>query len=163
MALVGCVREEANMLRAQQDLEYQQAAEADRLASERRRQERLEREAYEEEMRQQAELEEAISLSTKLTHEARIKNLRESLAPEPPAGEDVATIRFQLPGSSKITRRFIKTSTIHHIHDFLAVHFNDIGSTVRNFSISTHFPKQELTDLTQTIDEVVSQSIDISL
>ena len=40
--------------------------------------------------------------------------------------------------------------------DFLEVHFFDSGGEVKAFAVSTHFPKAELSDLTLTIEDLVS-------
>ena len=92
-----------------------------------------------------------------------IHRKKESLKPEPAESPDMATIRFQLPSSlpsknSKITRRFHRSDTIENVSDFLIIYFYDLGSNVKNFSLSTHFPKQELNDMNVTVESVVSFS-----
>jgi len=76
--------------------------------------------------------------------------------------------RFQLPTGTKLSRRFLKTDQIQVIKDFLNLHFadsaiargEDINSSsctmIKNFAISTHFPKVELIDMTQTVEAAVS-------
>jgi hypothetical protein len=97
-----------------------------------------------------------MELSLKLNYEAMVKKKKEQLCLEPIDGPNVATIRFQLPKSSKLTRRFHGNEKVSVLFDFLTVHFNDTGSSVRNFSLSTHFPKQELTqEMNHTLDQVV--------
>jgi len=146
-------RAEAVRLREQQDREYQESAVADRQAEERQRQEEFERERREEEQKQQEELAQAVELSKQLSHADSIRKKRESLV-EPAALPDVATIRFQLPKGTKLSRRFHKTDTAQSIMDFLAVHFFDNGNEVQNFTVSTHFPKMEINDMTRTVDDL---------
>jgi len=170
-------REEATRLRAQQDEEYRAAMRADEDARVRARAEEAKRESEEEERRQQEELAEAVELSKKLTQQDTIRKLRESLPTEPDTGAvDVSTIRFQLPTGKKLSRRFAKTDTIQIVFNFLTLHFDELGEAaaaaaaadsvgvesggestgtggkITNFSICTHFPKVELTDMTQTIE-----------
>lgn len=124
----------------------------------RREREEEEQERLEHERQQAAELQEALEMSTRLTHEATIKTKRASLAPEPSStSADVATIKCQLPLGSKVTRRFSRTDTVQTLYDYLSVQFDDMGSSVKNFAVSTHFPKKDLHDMAQTIDEVVSR------
>lgn len=161
-------RQEGQRLREQQDREYREAQEADLLAAQ--QQEQLEREqaAAEEEARQRQELEEAVELSRRLTTESNLRKLREYFEqnPEPPvtsSSSDVATVRFQLPWGSKLSRRFKKSDTIQVLFDFLKLQFgeqhaaqlvNDADAAlISNFSVSTHFPKVELTNTSQTVEE----------
>lgn len=72
---------------------------------------------------------------------------------------DVAVVRFQLPQSSKaskLQRRFNKTDTVEDIYNYLSVFFHDEKTGIVKFVVSTNFPKVDLTDMTQTLDEVVS-------
>ena len=156
-------REESARLREQQDREYRESAEEEMREAARIRQEE-EAAAIRAEEERVAKLEqEAIALSLKLHHESIVEKKRIKLANgEPPQAADVATVRFQLPQSSqaaKLTRRFRKNDTVEDLCDFLSVHFADSGSSVIRFSLSTHFPKQELTDMSQTIESAVSSWI----
>ena len=76
--------------------------------------------------------------------------------------------RFQLPTGTKLSRRFLKSDQIQVIKDYLNLHFadsaiergEDINSSsctmIKNFAISTHFPKVELIDMNQTVEAAVS-------
>jgi hypothetical protein len=64
------------------------------------------------ERQQAAELQEAIELSNRLSHEQAVADARSSLGDEPAVGPDVATIRFQLPQGKKITRRFMRSDKL---------------------------------------------------
>ena len=151
-------RTEAQRLREQQDREYQESLEAERREIERKAAEEQARIQAEEEKKQQEELAAAIELSKKLTREDTIRKLKASFnaIPEPDTGSDVATIRFQLPRGAKLSRKFLKSDTMQRIHDYLSIHFADEGDVTKNFSMCTHFPKVEVTDLTQTVGDLVS-------
>lgn len=148
-------RVESTMLREQQDREYREAEEADRVRRETMEREAIEAQQREEEEEQRRELEEAIDLSNKLTKESNIIRKRQSLAGEPnptvPVSE-VSTIRFQLPQGSKISRRFMKTDPVQTVCDYLLVYFYDQQLDISNISLATHFPKVELSDMTQTVE-----------
>lgn len=94
-------------------------------------------------------------MSRKLSQEALVRSKRDSVSSEAADGPDTCTIRFQLPKSSKFTRRFNRSDSVRALHDFLLVHFHDSGSEVYNFSISTH-SKVHLNDHSLTLEAVVS-------
>ena len=142
------------MLRAEQDREYREAEETDRREREKREAEALEKRLAEAAAKQAQELQEAIELSKRLSHEATVNETKGSLKPEPADGPDSATIRFMLPKSSKVTRRFHRGDTVGYLNDFLVVHFYEAGTGVTHFSLSTH-SKQELTDMNSTLESVV--------
>lgn len=147
-------RAEATSLRAQQDLEYAEAMERDRVAREAVERERARREqeerAREEEAHakaQEAELQNALNLSMTLNYEKQINELRSSLPVEPSeSAPDVSAIRLQLPRGGKLSRRFNKRDTVQTIHDFLQIYFFDNQIEVKNFSVSTNYPKRELSN-----------------
>lgn len=107
-------REQATQLRAQQDREYREAAEADRLATIRQREEEEQRAAAEEEARAREELEEAQELSRQLTQQDTLRKLKAAFdaIPEPDAAPAISAVRFQLPSGKKLSRRFAKTETV---------------------------------------------------
>eukprot|EP01036_Dinobryon_divergens_P027762 gene27762-36584_t len=144
-------RAEAVRLREQQDREYQESAQADRLAEERQRREAAEQEAKEEARIQQEELEQAVELSKQLSH---ADNIRKKKYFQTQSRPDIATVRFQLPKGTKLSRRFHKTDSAERIFEFLSVHFFESGDEIRNFAVSTHFPKMDVTDLSQTIESL---------
>jgi hypothetical protein len=110
-------------LREQQDREYRESIEAERLEIERQRAEEEARVAAEEEKRQQEELAAAVALSKKLSREDEIRKLKSSFAasPEPENGSDVSTLRFQLPRAKKLTYRFRKTDKIQVSYSYNSV------------------------------------------
>jgi hypothetical protein len=114
LTLLTLCRSESTRLREQQDREYRESIEAERLEIERQRAEEESRVAAEEEKRQQEELAAAVALSKKLSREDEIRKLKASFAaaPEPENGPDVSTLRFQLPRAKKLTYRFRKTDKI---------------------------------------------------
>jgi hypothetical protein len=107
-------REESVRLRETQDREYRESQEADRLEQLRRAEEVRLREEELEEQRLAAEEREAIELSQRLSRDDKTRKLRAYFEqhPEPEASiAEVATIRFQLPQGTKLSRRFLKTDT----------------------------------------------------
>ena len=151
-------RRESTLLREQQDLEYREAAENDRLARIREateHQELVRQQAAEqlaEEQRQAAE-DERIA-----TRDSEIQILRDALLAkaeeQKSSGLETAVVRFHLPSGKKLTTNFLKSDTTQHVFNFVRVHFADEGMPEMNFAVSTHFPKMELTDMEQTIDMI---------
>ncbi len=151
-------------MRAEQDREYRQAAEADQRERLRKQEEREqqqrdeeEREREEEARIQEEETQAAIALSNDLHRQSSIERIRKQLAPEPPVSPNVAVIRFQLPEgtTTKLTRRFQRLDTVQVLRDFLSLHFFDSSSAVTNFGLSTNYPVVELTDDTITLEAAV--------
>ena len=108
------LREESNRLREQQDREYREAQEADRLEAIRRQEEAAAAAAAEEQRQQEEELRAAMELSQRLSREDKIRKIRtrmETEHAEPANSPEVATIRFQLPAGAKLSRRFHKNDT----------------------------------------------------
>lgn len=156
-------RAEANRLREQQDREYHESMLADQREAVRRAEEQR-REAEEEETRKiEEEIKQNEENEKRLREENKLQNLKDFFVrnPEPPApvggkSEDVATVRFQLPKGTKLSRRFYKHDKVQIVYDFLTVHFADSQwlGIVKNFSVTTHFPKQELDDMNLTLEDV---------
>lgn len=132
-------RKEERRLREAQDREYQQTLLADQIKDIDRR------EAEERERRVESEREEAESLE-KAKEASALEDARarvERAGAEPPDGsEGVTRLRFALPSGSKVDRRFHSTDTIKTIQAFLTVYFNKKGINIRNFELSTNFPKR---------------------
>jgi FAS-associated factor 2 len=129
-------RDEAARLRAQQDQEYLDSAEADRLARERLGEEERERVAALEARRVQEEMEAAVEKTRLKAKQDRLALLRESFdaQPEPgaEAGASVSAVRFQLPTGKKLSRRFMKTDTVQ---------VSSIGTSARSMlDACTHHP-----------------------
>jgi hypothetical protein len=96
-----------------------------------------------------------------------------------PTGRDAASIRFQLPGNLKVTRKFNKYSELIVVDDFLLMYltgiyyiniyhifiiifiiiiiiisYKDIKSECVNWTINIKFPKQCLSVMSRTIEEL---------
>jgi len=129
-------REQEAHLRREQDDEYLQALEIDRLREEgvaREREEvaRLEQERVAEE--------ESIGRKKRDRLEAAQRDLNEE--PTNPAG--TCRIRFTLPTGAKVDRRFYATDTIRAVESFLLLHFeNSVKNKIENFGITTNYPKR---------------------
>ena len=145
-------REEDARLREEQNREYQEALLADQMR------EIEQREAVERERREQEEKEEAERLK-KAQEESRLEDSKLLLekAGEPPLSQKtgVARLRFTLPNGKKVDRRFHSTSTIEVIRAFLVVYFKEQGIEMKNFGLSTNYPKKTFSedDIKLTLEE----------
>ncbi len=137
-------REEDAQLREEQNREYQEALLADQMR-EIERNEREERERRErEEMEERVRLEEAKEQSR--LEDA--KSILEKSGGEPPVGTKVgvARMRFTLPNGKKVDRRFLSSDTIEVLRAFLTLHFDESGVEIKNFGLSTNFPKKTFSE-----------------
>ena len=118
-------REEATILREQQDFEYQASEEADRKEQQKRAEQERDKARIEREERDRLELEEAQEFSRRLSRESALKRARDALAahPEPEQGPEIATVRLQLPLGGKVERRFHKATTVQVRRQILALLF----------------------------------------
>lgn len=134
-------REEEAMLRQEQDREFQEALRADQMREIERQQ------AAEQDRREQEEKEEA-ERSKKAKEESRLedaKAMMENTGVEPATGakQGVTRLRFTLPNGKKVDRRFhSSTGTIETIRAFLVVYFHEQGIDIKNFGLSTNFPRR---------------------
>ena len=100
-----------------------------------------------------------MELSRELDAKANIERLKETFPVEPMESTDVATVRFQLPPSckpNKIIRRFHGEDSMKILYDFIAIHFHDQDIPIKNFMLSTNFPKKDLEDRSVNVKDVVS-------
>lgn len=146
-------RQQANLIREQQDQEFQETMEYDRKMKEKKRQEEELKSQLEEEEQQQQELEMALQLSRQLTKESQIAKKKAALSDEPADGEGITLIRFQLPRGAKVARRFKKTDKLQVVYDFLAIHFDNNNLPINNFIFGTNYPKRDLDNLEMTVEE----------
>ena len=99
-------------MRTEQDRDYQEGLERDRLREAQRQAEREEAERRaraEREAREQAELEAAQAESLR----------RARLGTEPPPGSGVARVRVQFPDGARVDRRFLLTDQVALLRDFV--------------------------------------------
>ena len=132
-------REEEQQLREEQNREFQETLLADQMREIERR------EAAEREQREREEIEEAERLK-KAKEESRLegaKSLVQNAGGEPPAGATgIASLRFTLPNGKRVDRRFNAADRIETIRAFLIVHFHEQGIEMKNFSLSTNYPRK---------------------
>lgn len=131
-------REEDQRLREEQNREYQEALLADQMREVERR------EAAERERREREEREE-VERSRKAKEEGRLEDARATIeqAGEPPAGSaGVVRMRFALPNGKRVDRRFRAADTIGILRAFLVVYFHEQGIDMKNFGLSTNFPRK---------------------
>ncbi|RQM26085.1 hypothetical protein B5M09_002522 [Aphanomyces astaci] len=134
---------EAQLLREQQDEEYQQSLEADR------------RKVEEEALRQAQEEEQARQLSIRLQEEAdaarraaaeresAIKVKRSRLANGPVTkGKDTAFLRLQLHNGTKLERLFWASDTFHTVRDFVDVAFFERDIAIVRYELATNYPRK---------------------
>ena len=123
--------EERRRLIAEQNAELQRALEEDRNREEaKRRREEEERRAAEEERKRVEEY-------------ARVVEEKRARTAEPATGgTDVTTLRLNLPGGSRLQRRFLKSQRLVDVRDALDVHFHDNGKSRLRFALSTNMPKK---------------------
>ena len=133
-------------MRSEQDIDFERALEADRQVREAAESERRQREAEVDAAQNQAELEAALEISVALNREAALRRARERLSAEPPAGPDTTKLRLQLPNGSKIDRRFLATSTLQGVRDYLTVYFGENDLVIESYSLSTNFPRKSFED-----------------
>ncbi|ETW08000.1 hypothetical protein H310_02381 [Aphanomyces invadans] len=136
-------RTEAQLLREQQDLEYQQSLEADRRKAEEEalRKAKEEEEAREESLRLHAQAEAARTAAAE--REAAVELKRSRLTNGPATkGKDTAFIRLQLHNGTKLERLFWATDTFQTVRDFVDVAFFEREIAIVRYELATNFPRK---------------------
>ncbi|KAE8898369.1 hypothetical protein PF005_g27038 [Phytophthora fragariae] len=158
-------RTEAQILREQQDREYQESLAADRRReqeareqAEREEVERLRKEEEERRAEEEARRAEEEKIRQEKDYEAEIERKRARVADGPktraPPGSDVKTavIKFHLHNGTRLDHIFYAHDTLKTVRDFVDVEFFDREITIRNYELATNFPKKiygpELLDVT---------------
>ncbi|CAM9395024.1 unnamed protein product [Scytosiphon promiscuus] len=135
-------REDARRLREEQDNDYRKGLEADRRRSEAQQEERRAKERAAEEERARAEEEAAKLAREEQTRIEHLESIRSRVREEPPPGGNTARIRLQLPNGSKVERRFDGDGTVGEIRGFVTLYLEDNDIPIKNFSMSTNFPRK---------------------
>lgn len=132
-------REEDQRLREEQNREYQETLLEDQMR-ENARQEAVDR------VRQAQEEEEEAERRKRAKEENRLEDAKatiEKAGGEPPVGSPgVARLRFTLPNGKKVDRRFHAVDTIEVLRAFLVLHFHTQQIEIKNFGLSTSFPRK---------------------
>ncbi|KAG3117800.1 hypothetical protein PI124_g10713 [Phytophthora idaei] len=163
-------RTETQILREQQDREYQESLAADRRReqeareqAEREEKERLqkeEEERREEEKKNRREEEHKAEIEAK---RARIANGPKSRTPPPGADYKTAVIKFHLHNGTRLDHVFYAHDTLKTVRDFIDVEFFDREITIRNYELATNFPKKvygpELLNVTLTDAGLAPQAL----
>ena len=158
--------ERERRLRAEQELEFQQALQADQEKDALRQvaeAEAREAEARAAEARADGEMKQAMLMSMRLARQNR-------LPAEPAAGEagpDEVSVSFRLRGGRRIGRRFRCTDTVQMLEDFVVLtaadeecfggdHGEQQGAAAgeAGFQLSTMYPTRTLSDMSQTLKDV---------
>ena len=137
-------REEDARLREEQNREYQEALLADRMR-EIERNEREERERREREEREERVRMEEAKERTKL-EDAKMLLEKSGGEPDVSTKVGVARMRFTLPNGKRVDRRFNSSDTVEVVRAFLTMHFDETGVDIKNFGLSTNFPKKTFGD-----------------
>ena len=105
------------------------------------RNEQLERERRE---REEAEERERLEMAKEQSRLEDAKRILEQSGGEPPVGTKVgvARMRFTLPNGKKVDRRFRSADTVEVLRAFLTVHLEETGVEIKNFGLSTNFPRK---------------------
>ncbi|CAI5735984.1 unnamed protein product [Peronospora destructor] len=149
-------RTEAQILREQQDLEYQESLAADRRReqevrenAEREEMERLEKEEEERCVEEEARRAEEEEIRREQEYKAEIETKRVRIADGPkshvpPPGADYKTvvIKFHLHNGTRLDHIFYAHDTLKMVRDFIDVEFFDRRITIRNYELATNFPKK---------------------
>ncbi|KAG1685430.1 hypothetical protein DVH05_017769 [Phytophthora capsici] len=149
-------RTEAQILREQQDLEYQESLAADRRReqeareqAEREEKERLRKEEEERRAEEEAKREEEEKARQEELYKAEIEVKRAKIADgpksrTPPPGADykTAVIRFQLHNGARLDHIFYAHDTLKTVRDFVDVEFFDRDISIRNYELATNYPKK---------------------
>ncbi|KAJ3298243.1 hypothetical protein HK104_010951 [Borealophlyctis nickersoniae] len=143
-------REQARILREQQDEAYQASLRADQ---EKERRAREERERLQKE-KEDAERVQREKLERRETKKQRKVRLRETLPPEPEASEtDLAKLSIRFPNGERRVRRFRATDKIQLLYDY--VESSDLSplDLEAEFVVVNTYPRKMYTDLSITIQE----------
>lgn len=144
-------RTEAQLLREQQDLEYQQSLEADRRREEEAsRAEEMalqQRQLQEEEARKQEEEERHKELKIQEAIEQKRARLAAAGIPpsrQPPPGADYKTamLKFHLHNGARLERLFYAHDTLETVRDFVDIELHDRAIKILNYELATNFPKK---------------------
>ncbi|GJQ73488.1 putative FAS-associated factor [Trypoxylus dichotomus] len=140
-------RAERELVKWEQDMAYNESLATDRAKEEAKRQQ-AEAEFNE---RKRIENEKANELARK---EAHRKQLEANLPAEPmlDQGDNITKIRFRLPNGDNLERRFLATTTLKILLDYLTVQ----GFPIQEYKVISSWPRRDLTtvDVTKTLKEL---------
>lgn len=147
--IVDEYRTEAQLLREQQDLEYQESLAADRRRERetqlQEQRELAEKQRQEEEARraeEEAKREEELRKQTIEAKRLRVADAPPSRVPPPGADYKTAMIRFHLHNGTKLEHVFYAHDTLQTVRDFIDVEFFDRDIPITNYELATNFPKK---------------------
>ncbi|CAH0478272.1 unnamed protein product [Peronospora belbahrii] len=170
-------RTEAQILREQQDREYQESLAADRRREQeirenaaRKEMERVEKEEEERRVKDKARRAEEEESRRKEEYgmEIQAKRVRIAQGPKsrvPPPGADykTAVLKFHLHNGTRLDHIFYAHDTLKTVRDFIDVEFFDREITIRNYELATNFPKKvygpEVLDVTLTDAGLAPQAL----
>ncbi|KAG6612022.1 putative regulator of the ubiquitin pathway (contains UAS and UBX domains) [Phytophthora cinnamomi] len=148
-------RTEAQILREQQDREYQESLAADRRReqeareqAEREEKERLQKEEEQRRAEEDARRAEEEKIQQEKEYKAEVEAKRARIADgpktraPPDADYKTAVIKFHLHNGTRLDHIFYAHDTLKTVRDFIDVEFFDREITIRNYELATNFPKK---------------------
>mmetsp|Transcript_71647 Transcript_71647/g.126493 ORF Transcript_71647/g.126493 Transcript_71647/m.126493 type:complete len:458 (-) Transcript_71647:196-1569(-) len=153
--------QEDRSLREQQDREYQEALEMDRIRAEQKaeeeRQEREARQEAEEQMRKEQEAVARAEAERKALQDRRATAGQSMMAPGP---ECTSRIALRLPAGQRLDRKFLPSATLADVYawaDCAAYLPENLGKDLdipQQFVLKTSFPTAELKEMDRTVEEL---------
>lgn len=128
-------RAEREMVKLEQDLAYRESLEADRAKEEAKR---LQAEAEtQEKLRKETE-----KAQEAARREAHRQEVEASLPPEPELeqGDSIAKIKFRLPAGQHLERRFLASTPLRVLLDFLVVK----GYPAQDYKVISSWPRRDV-------------------
>jgi len=148
--------EERRRLISEQDAALKRAIEEDRARVEKR--ERDIAAAEEARAREEAERAREAAERAELTRRAQsqLEAKRARIRPEPAKGDAATTtLRIQLPGGSRLQRRFLASDSLQQVRDVVDVHLAESNALAHwHYAIESNFPKVRYDDDAKTLDEL---------
>lgn len=152
---------EDRMLREQQDREYQEALEADRLRVEEQKKQVLAR-AEEERLAREKELDEQHEADRlEAEHLAKIEDRkRRAAALAPETDEATARVSLRLPAGQRVQRRFAPSATLAEVYawaellPWLPDNLDKGFAVPERFTLKTSFPTRDLVEREKTVGEL---------
>jgi hypothetical protein len=149
---------ESELVRQEQDEQYERSLEADRRKAQQEEEERKKREAEEKQQKDEelfSQLTSALTVFNAEEAEKRKLEQRQQLPPEPNERESgVTQIQLRMPDGSKVTRRFRNSDKLQLVYDF-AVTEPNLDTSV-TYALATPFPSKVFTDsdMQQTLEQL---------
>ncbi|XP_050403905.1 FAS-associated factor 1 [Patella vulgata] len=142
-------RTNREMIKQQQDADYEESLAADKAKAEIQREEEAKRQAVLEVELQKQREEERLRQEEEDAKKAIQRTVSRSLAVEPPedATYPISVIRFRVKGGDIINRRFRADDTIQTLLNFLITK----GFHTEEYKVLTTYPRRDITQLDESL------------